>query len=86
MKVYSVYKSGVYLHECAGIFSTRDAAEKAAELAMAAEHDDYHSFHLYEFELDARTPLEDGEVKDDGPICYWQRLNGIIHKIPMNKG
>ena len=58
MKLYSVFKTGVYRHECAGVFSTLDMAEAAAQRCIAGERDDYHTYVVVEFELDTQTPQE----------------------------
>ena len=57
MEVYAVFKHGVYRHECAGIFTTLDRAADVARVCIAAADDDYHSYVVVPFTLDAPTVL-----------------------------
>lgn len=93
MKVYAVFKTGVYRHECAGIFSTIDAADAAAERCISGERDDYHNYKVVEFELDAVTPQTPlvkrpvgmvcgGDLEEDEALCTWSRVNGVASKLP----
>jgi hypothetical protein len=91
MKVYAVFKTGVYRHECAGIFSTPDAADAAAERCISGERDDYHDYKVVAFELDAVTPqttlvklpggmLGGGGLEEAEALCTWSRINGVVSK------
>lgn len=55
MKLFAVFKEGVYRHECGGIFDSKDAAVKAAEKLRDGENDDYHSYVIVPFNLNEIT-------------------------------
>lgn len=60
MKLYAVFKEGVYRHDCYGIFSTQEKAEAVAKEAAEAETDDWHNFDVQEYALDVSAG-KDGE-------------------------
>ena len=92
MKVYAVFKTGVYRHECGGVFSTIEAAEQAAERLISGERDDYHQYEMVAFDLDAvtrQTPIAInaegadatcGELEEAPALCTWRRIYGVIEK------
>lgn len=55
MKIYVVFRQGVFRHECGGIFSSLDAAEACAQQLIASEDDDYHRYEVVPFVLDEVT-------------------------------
>lgn len=57
MTVYAVFKEAVYRHECGGIFTTTEAAEKAAVTILDAE-DGHHEVHIVPFEVDQQPVME----------------------------
>ncbi len=64
MKVYAVFKTGVYRHECGGIFKTIEEAEFAAEHFLRNEFDNYHEFDIVSFEVGEMSKIEDGEIQE----------------------
>lgn len=93
MDLFAVFKHGVFRQECAGIFSTQEAAETAAECAIAKERDDYHSYEMVPFVLNVPTiqteftklghcgsPLLLGELEEHPEICSWTRKRGVVSK------
>lgn len=46
MDVFIVTQEGVYRHNIAGVYLGEQSARAAAEAAIRAEPDDYHSFHV----------------------------------------
>lgn len=97
MKVYAVFKTAVYRHECGGVFSTLEAAEAAAERFIAGERDDHHDYEVVAFELDAMTPqtplvklpglhgstyTAGGDLDEDEALCTWSRTKGVVSKTP----
>ncbi len=60
MTIYAVFREGVYRHECVGVFSSQEKAEDAARAVVAVERDDWHSYRVHPFELDAAGAFEPG--------------------------
>lgn len=61
MKVFAVFKEGIYRHECGGVFSTLAAATDAAKRLIAGEYDNHHDYTVVPFDLDVmteQTPVE----------------------------
>lgn len=58
MKLYLVYRQGVYMQGIVGVFSSMDLAEDARHAAKKRERDDYHSFEIEEFTLDEVEKLD----------------------------
>ena len=58
MKVYAVFKEGIYRHECGGIFGLKSLAWDAAMRLIQGETDDYHSYQIVEFTLDETSIQE----------------------------
>ena len=84
MKIYVVFRNGVYRHECGGIFSTFELAKSAAKCLLEGEPDDYHYYDIVMFELDMQTThmqtsvIDYGELAESKPICTLTRNDGII--------
>jgi len=58
MKVYMVYRQGVYMQGVVGIYSTLLKANDAIIKARGEEPDSYHSFDINIVELDKYVSLE----------------------------
>lgn len=58
MTVYAVFRTGIYRHECLGIFSMQAGAILCAEEAATHEPDPRHGFEVVPFEVNERTPME----------------------------
>ena len=91
MKVYAIFKEGVYRHECGGIFSTLEKAKDAAKSLISGEDDDYHTYKVLAFDLDVCTPQISKETETNKysvgdliePAClsyYWRAKSIIILK------
>ncbi len=52
MKLYAVFKLGIFIQECNGVFSSIELAEVVAAKLLAEEVDDYHNYEIHEFHLD----------------------------------
>ena len=63
MEVFIVTKQGVYRHEIMGVFQDLEFAKNVAIDCIKAEHDDYHDFHVIQFDVGAPT-------KSDGTLKY----------------
>jgi hypothetical protein len=62
MRLFAVFKHGIYRHECGGIFSKQALAESQALHLARVDRDRYHEYQVVPFELDA-TPADNlGEV------------------------
>ena len=59
--IYAVFKEAVYRHECMGLFSTLERAQKGAVLAAEAEPDSHHEMVVIAFELDPEGVEAEGE-------------------------
>lgn len=68
MKLFAVFKEGVYRHECGGIFDSKDLAVKAAEKLRDGESDDYHSYAI--------VPLNLNEITQQMPLIEKVRPDG----------
>jgi len=55
MKLFSVFKEGIYRHGCGGVFSTQALAEEAAKKLLGGEKDNYHTYVIVPFDLDVIT-------------------------------
>ena len=53
MKLFAVFQEGVYRHTCLGIFDSFQGAAKAADRAAEEDRDDYHSYDVFDFTLNA---------------------------------
>jgi hypothetical protein len=60
MELFAVFKSGVYRHECFGIYSTSEAAVERAKEVAAADIDDHHDYEVWPYTLDA--PCTDSDI------------------------
>lgn len=87
MKVYAVFKEGAYRHECGGIFSTQEAAERAASELINGEKDDHHDYKVFDFKLDAITPQDpdNGWVNERPAICRFIRCKGVVTRQKVRK-
>ncbi len=47
--VYVVIKEGIYMQGIVGVFSAKNAAIEAANIAIISEKDDYHEFYIDKF-------------------------------------
>lgn len=82
LKVYAVFKQGVYRHECGGVFSTPELACDAANSLINGERDDYHDYHVVCFEIDQITPQSclteglhygEGSLDEKGLLYIYRR-------------
>jgi hypothetical protein len=53
MKLFAVFREGVYRHECGGIFTTMEAAKNCADVLAIRDLDSYHSYAVRKYESDA---------------------------------
>lgn len=86
MRVYAVFKEGVYRHECAGIFTSEDRAKQVAD-AWLAKGDGYHEWHVVPFEMDVvNETLRPGYEGDwiDEPMAIYVATKTIAPK-PRSK-
>ena len=83
MKVYAVFKEGVYRHECGGIFSTLELAKKSAKSLISGETDDYHTYSILTFDLDAQTTQIDGDLTEPECVFSCRRVNKIIYQTTI---
>jgi hypothetical protein len=86
MDLYAVFKTSVYRHECAGIFTTIEKAKDAAIKCLRGERDEHHYYEISSFVLDEITPqspvpekrLIGGELIENDPILRFKMINGAI--------
>lgn len=69
MKVFVVFKEGVYRHECAGVFSKADTATRIADERLAGG-DHYHQWTVVPFELDVPVPVPFGDALEEPDEIY----------------
>lgn len=70
MKVYCVFREGVYRHECGGVFDTLAAAIDAADWFADNDNDSYHSYNVSPFEMNERTQQDPHDR--DGERTYFR--------------
>lgn len=86
LKLFAVFKQGVYRQGCGGIFSTFDLALEAAKRLCAGERDDYHTYEVVPLVLDVMTTqtarsirmgvasgrawIDGGELEEATPLAY----------------
>jgi hypothetical protein len=58
MKLFAVFREGIYRHECVGIFSTRKKAATAADTAANKDVDGYHTYAVVPFYQDKERPMK----------------------------
>ncbi len=79
IKLFAVFKTAIYRHACGGIFSTREAAVKAAVELRDGECDGHHNYVVVPFILNEKTDqtplinnkwgrITGGELKERGDI------------------
>jgi hypothetical protein len=74
--IYSIFREGIYRHECLGIFTDLDIAICVAMNEAVMEPDNYHSIEVRPFELNMPTPksiktaLPSSYVECDAPLSY----------------
>ena len=94
MKLFLVFKEGVYRHECGGVFSTLEKAETAAKDFLSGEIDDYHKYDIVPFDLDVQTLqnivtksqinntgeyyINSGELIEPDSIVIFRRKQGVL--------
>ena len=91
MNIYSVFKQGVYRHECGGMFSTEEMARSEAMRLIAGEGDDYHQFEVAMYELDKLAPAVEpsarpcryDDIFDEAGvwIVTYKKKDGVISEI-----
>ncbi len=52
MKVYAVFREGVYRHQCGGIFTSLEIAKHVARACCERDYDGYHTYDVVPFDLD----------------------------------
>jgi hypothetical protein len=84
MTVYLVIQNGVYRHDVRGVYTTKENAENAARRSAAEDRDAYHSYAVFEAELDAY--VEDVKAADDLP-GFRQRTHrvGYLGGLPEGR-
>lgn len=88
MKLFAVFKTGVYRHECGGVFSTLDAATDAAKRLLAGERDNYHDYHVVPFDLDVmttQTPIESRVGWQDRTYFYGGNLEETVALVSFTR-
>ena len=88
MNLYAVFKTAVYRHECAGIFTSIDKAEEAAIKCLRGERDAHHHYEITPFVLDEVTPQSSvsekrylgGELEEMESILRFKMINGTIKR------
>jgi hypothetical protein len=90
MTVYVVFKTGIYRHECGGVFSTLSLARIAALSLIAGECDPYHTYEVVPFGLDVATTQTErvegqtgyfggGDLEEADPILLLSRhIDGVV--------
>lgn len=68
MKLFTVFKEGVFRHECAGIYDSIELATVAANTFCENDADGYHSWDVVEFELNKHTHIEGDCVIENNAI------------------
>jgi hypothetical protein len=68
MKLFAVFKQGVYRHECGGIYDSIELAKKSANTFCESDYDSYHCWEVVEFELNEPTPAIDDNLVENQPI------------------
>jgi len=72
--VYTVFRFGVYRHECYGIFFTQAQAESLAKTLADNEPDDYHHYGVEEYDIDTiYTHDDDGNPNDDRTVANFSK-------------
>lgn len=90
MNIYAVFKHGVYLHDCGGIFTDLEKAKSEAIRLLSGSGDDYHDFVVIQYELDKPAPEKANSgwsrsqiFNDAGEaVIAYQRRNGEIKEVP----
>ncbi len=59
-EVFAVFRRGVYRHECGGVFTSYEAAYKAATDYLQGEPDDYHHYEILVIPLNGVFTQEKG--------------------------
>ena len=59
MKLFVVFRTAVYRHECGGVFSSLDAAKDCAMKLLQWEPDNHHHYEIVSFVLDEPTLPEE---------------------------
>lgn len=83
MKLFAVFKTAIYRHECGGIFSSLRKANAAAKKLITAEPDDHHDFKVYQFELDrvaATTGHRFPSLVEADPVAIWVRSGTEVRR------
>lgn len=63
--VYTVFRFGVYHHNCYGIFFTQAQAESLAKTLADNEPDNYHLYVVEEYTIGTIYMLYDGDLPND---------------------
>jgi len=61
MRVFAVFKVGVYRHECGGLFGTFEQAVTAAKQLAEGDRDEYHEYEVVPFVVNEATHQTTGE-------------------------
>ena len=81
MIVYAVFKSAVYRHECAGIFSSLAAAKECAKEFIIGERDSHHHYEVVPFDLDQQSERDIDEIHEDKPVALYTRNTWQSHNM-----
>lgn len=71
MKLFNVIKMGVYRHRGGGIFDSFEKAKAAAIKLASLEHDNHHSFDVYELSLNIIDISSRAIIGDDDSDCLF---------------
>ena len=79
MRLFVVFKVGVYRHECGGVFSLQGGAEASARRLLRGEPDDHHYYEVVPFTVDVAS-MQDarGDVGENQAVLKLRRVGGEI--------
>ena len=79
MKLFLIFRQGVYRHDLLGVYTDPDDAENVAMEAIKLEGDDYHTIEVLSADLNTK-------LNDDAELLYFfqkDNNNNITKKLPL---
>jgi hypothetical protein len=81
--LYAVFREGAYRHECAGVFSTLEAAAACADALAEGDVDHHHSYDVVPFRLDEPAQVSASRHPGNSPTIHEEEW---IYSIRRGEG
>lgn len=88
MEIFVVYKVGVYIQNCAGIYSTEEKAREEAKRLLLGEGDAHHDFEVVRYILDEMPVPREAQWRMDSiyeepgqSLARYEKRSGVVREM-----